>query len=93
MIFFCLSPQISSAIPLNDLFAGGSYQFDNLLLSNWELVNAVNVNVNNIDIATGYHGNEFGVLTENHELLVSQAASYGNSNTKTLSFDFLVHFV
>lgn len=89
-IFFCLSPQISSAIPLNDLFAGGTYQFDNLKLTDWQLVKNVNVDVNNIDIGAGYHGNEFGVLTENHELLVSQGASYGNPKTKTLSFDFLV---
>jgi hypothetical protein len=89
-IFFCLSPQISSAIPLNDLFAGGTYQFDNLKLTDWQLVKNVNVDVNNIDIGAGYHENEFGVLTENHELLVSQGASYGNPNTKTLSFDFLV---
>jgi len=89
-LIFCLSPQISAAALLNDLFAGGSYRFDNLLLTNWELVNAVNVNSNNIDIGPGY-GNldEFGVWSKNHELLVNQIGS-GTPETLSLSFDFLV---
>ena len=80
---------VANAIPLNDLFAGGPYQFDNLKLTDWQLVKNVNVDINNIDIGAGYHSNEFGVLTENHELFVGRG-DYGIPKTKTLSFDFLV---
>lgn len=84
---FFVFPQISSATPLSDLFAGGTYQFYNLKLSDWQLESSVNVDVNNISIGDGYNANEFGVLTQNHELLVQ---GHGTPQTKTLSFDFLV---
>ncbi len=78
-----------NAIPLNDLFAGGTYQFDSLKLTNWSLIKNINVNTYNIDIGTGYYNNEFGVLTQHHELLVKNSQQE-KSKTKTLSFDFLV---
>ncbi len=90
LLMFCIGiAEVANATPLGDLFAGGTYQFDNLKLTDWQLVNNVNVNVDNIDIGAGYHSNEFGVLTENHELFVGRGY-YGVPKTKTLSFDFLV---
>ncbi len=76
----------TDAISLSDLFAGGTYQFDHLMLSDWQLVNAENVNIDNIDIGTGYYDNEFGVWEKNHELYVNSVST----REKTLSFDFLV---
>jgi Concanavalin A-like lectin/glucanases superfamily/CARDB/PKD domain/SdrD B-like domain len=76
---------------LEELFNGCSFQVGNLLMTNWELVNAVNVNVSNIDIGPGYNNNtdEFGVWSKNDELHVSQGG-WGTPETLNLSFDFLV---
>jgi len=91
LLMFCIGiAGVANAIPISDLFAGGTYQFDNLKLTDWQLVNNVNVNVNNIDIGDGYHPNEFGIWENNKELLVKQDSGYGPEITKTLTFDFLV---
>jgi hypothetical protein len=79
-----LLPQISFAIPINDLFAGGTYQFNNMTVSNWQLVNNVNVDLNNIDVGAGYNSNDFGIWSKNHELKV------GSYQKKSITIDFLV---
>jgi hypothetical protein len=88
LLFFC-SINLAHADLLNDLFAGGSYQFDNLILNNWELVSSDNVNLDNIEISTGYGPNEFGVWSKNRELSVNQSG-YGTPETLSLVFDFMV---
>jgi PEP-CTERM motif len=84
----CFLSQVAFATPINDLFSGESYQFSNLLLNNWELVTASNVNLNNIDIGAGYNSDEFGVWGLNRELWVG-TTSY-TPIIKRLSFDFKV---
>ena len=88
LLLLCPMNTVHAAL-LNDLFAGGSYQFNNLILTNWELVSADNVDVNNIAIDNGYFPNDFGVWSNNHELSVNQGG-YGDPETLSLSFDFMV---
>lgn len=85
-ISLLLNCSIVKAVPLPTLFSGGSYQLEGFTLTNWELVNAVNVNLINIDIDYGYNFNptEIGLWSRNHELRVEAYQS------KILSFDFFL---
>ena len=90
-LIFCLPPRLAAADSLSDLFAGDSYQADDLLFSNWELVEAKNVNVDDIYIGAGYGGTDdaFGVWAKNRELRVARG-SWGTPKTLRLKYDFLV---
>ena len=85
------STRPASAVPINDLFSGGSYYQNNLVLSNWELVNAVNVNSSNLYIAPWNYPfvtDEVGLSTKQAELSVRSHDSI--PEILILTFDFLV---
>ena len=66
----------ASAMPINDLFAGiSNYQNDNVVLSNWELVNAVNVDIGNLYIVP-WAPDKVGLTTKNYEFTDSLTMSY-----------------
>lgn len=89
--FICMAPGFLDAAPITDLFSGGSYTFDNLLLSDWELVNAGNnIELNDLDIGPGYgSAGEVSLEATNLALSVGRG-TWGTPITLNFSYDFLV---
>jgi len=89
--FICMAPGFLGATPITDLFSGGSYTFDNLVLSDWDLVNAGNnVGLNDLDIGPGYgSAGEVSLEATNLALNVGRS-TWGTPVTLNFSYDFLV---
>lgn len=85
-VFFvvCFCAGTVNAVPLAGLFDSGTYQFNDLLLSDWDLVNSSNINLDKLEVKTNVEKNRLEVWGKDYALKA------GENRTKTISFDFYV---
>ena len=91
LTIICMTPEFIGATPITDLFSGGSYTFDNLILSDWDLVNAgSNVGLNDLEIGPGYNASGEVSLEATNQALDVNRGSWGTPVTLNFSYDFMV---